>query len=257
MGDPEKEATPPRPHGSICWVHRQRFHGKGEQGGGEAALIPRPGSAPGCGRRSPGPPLPSSHRPHRGPAACGSHLRFAQLQLLLSLLVLHGLCGEGWGQAERGRGRRERSVQAEGAPPAPAPGARPAALPAAEWNGSALRGWRPSGARAAPSPPPPSSSPRKHTAGRGEERRSAQPPRARRPAGAPAAPPSPRPRPRSAPGGAHRPARNPARNRPPPARGEPPSRTIGPGAGPAAELGEGVCPGARGPHPASQGLWSL
>lgn len=66
-----------------------------------------PGSAPGL-LRSPLPrPVPTPSQPPpptAGPAAFGSYLRFAELQLLLSLLVLHGLCGEGWGKTEGGSG---------------------------------------------------------------------------------------------------------------------------------------------------------
>lgn len=52
--------------------------------------------------------------PTAGPCGSGGYLCFAGLQLLLSLLVLHGLCGESWGKTERGSGSRKEKVGSDG-----------------------------------------------------------------------------------------------------------------------------------------------
>lgn len=219
------------------------------------AAAPSPLARPPAAPSQPPPPT-------AGPAASRRYLRFASLQLLLSFLVLHGLCGEGWGKTEKGS-RQEGKVGSDGSATASsaAPGAGPARRsPRPEWNQSP---------RSLADRPPPHGQGRhrrRHLrlhvntrqGGSGAEggRTSVRAAAASGPrrAGAPAAPPRPRqPRSRRAAG------RDPAGTWLPRAkswRGRAPS----PGAerstpgGLAEEVGEGGVPGAPvGPSPPVQG----
>lgn len=133
---------PPRKY--LLGSHTRLFQmGKGEtmaRGKCRPCSTPLPGSAPGLQRSPlprPPPTLSQPPPPAAGPAAFGSYLRFAELQLLLSLLVLHGLCGEVWGKTERGPGagrkgrfrlrwdHKLRGPGSKAGPGAPRPGVEP------------------------------------------------------------------------------------------------------------------------------------